>query len=220
MKSFIEHNNSFVVFDLETTGLSSSSDAIVEISALKVQDGEVIDEFSTLVNPCMHIPYFASCVNGITDDMVCDAPTIEEALEDFIEFIGDFDLVGHNIMRFDMQFIQRDAMRFFGKTLSNHTIDTLFLSRRYLSALSSHSLESLANHYDISYEGAHRALADCNITLQVYRNLLREMETLVKSVQCVEKCPRCGNALIKRNGKHGEFWGCASFPVCKFTKDC
>ena len=213
-------NNQYVVFDLETTGLSSSSDAIVEISAIKVIDGVVIGEYSTLVNPCMHIPYPASCVNGITDDMVCDAPKIEEALKGFIDFIGDLDLVGHNIMRFDMQFIQRDAMRFFGETLNNHLIDTLFLSRRYLSTLASHSLESLADYYDVSYDGAHRALADCKITLQVYQNLLKEMESSIKTVQCVEKCPLCGNALIKRNGKHGEFWGCASFPVCRFTKDC
>ena len=62
----------YVLFDLETTGLSPDTDAIIEISALKVIDGEVVDEFSTLVNPCMHIPYMASSVNGITDDMVQD----------------------------------------------------------------------------------------------------------------------------------------------------
>ena len=79
----------YIVFDLETTGLSSTTDAIVEISAIKVIDGSVTDEFSTLVNPGIHIPYSSSSIHGITDDMVTDAPSTEEALSRFIEFIGD-----------------------------------------------------------------------------------------------------------------------------------
>ena len=94
-------NSSYIVFDLETTGLSTDKDAVVEISALKVISGEVAEEYSTLVNPGMHIPSVASSINGITDDMVKDAPDMEEALKGFIEFIGDLDLVGHNIYRFD-----------------------------------------------------------------------------------------------------------------------
>ena len=100
----------YVLFDLETTGLSPDTDAIIEISALKVIGGEVADEFSTLINPCMHIPYKASSVNGITDDMVQDSPKIDEALRAFTAFIGDSILVGHNIKNFDLRFIQRDAV--------------------------------------------------------------------------------------------------------------
>ena len=70
MKVIMKHINTYIVFDLETIGLNPKTDAIIEISALKVKDGEIVDEFSTLVNPCMHIPYVASCVNGIVDDMV------------------------------------------------------------------------------------------------------------------------------------------------------
>ena len=116
-KLFIDHINEYVIFDLETTGLYPDSDAIIEISALKVEDGEIIDEFSTLVNPCIHIPFDASSVNGIVDDMVKDAPKIEEALKDFIAFVGNNVLMGHNIKRFDLPFIQRDAVRCFGKQL-------------------------------------------------------------------------------------------------------
>lgn len=216
----ISGHTKYVVFDLETTGLSSTTDAIVEISAIKVIDGSVSEEFSTLVNPGIHIPYSSSSIHGITDDMVADAPSTDEALNSFIEFIGDYDLVGHNILRFDMKFIQRDVERFFGTTLNNDIIDTLYLSRKYLPKLCSHSLGALAEHYDVSYEGAHRALTDCRITLEVYRNLLKEMKEAIRAVQGSEICPVCGNELIKRNGKRGEFWGCASFPVCKFTKDC
>ena len=216
----ISDHSRFVVFDLETTGLSTNEDAIVEFSAIKVIDGVVSDEFSTLVNPGIHIPYSSSSIHGITDDMVTDAPSTEEALNSFMEFIDDFALVGHNILRFDMKFIQRDVKRFFGTTLDNDIIDTLILSRKYLPKLCSHSLGALADHYDVSYEGAHRAFVDCRITLSVYQYLLKEMDDAIKTVQATETCPLCGNELIKRNGKHGEFWGCASFPICKFTKDC
>jgi len=216
----ISDHSKYIVFDLETTGLSTNEDAIVEISAIKVIDGSVAEEFSTLVNPGIHIPYSSSSIHGITDDMVDDAPSTEEALAGFIDFVGDCDLVGHNILRFDMKFIQRDVERFFGITLNNGIIDTLYLSRKYLPNLCSHSLGKLADHYDVSYEGAHRALADCRITLTVYQYLLKEMEDAIKSVKATETCPLCGNELIKRKGKHGEFWGCTSFPICRFTKDC
>ena len=216
----IEIARDYVLFDLETTGLSPQNDAIIEISALKVSDGEVVDEYSTLVNPCRHIPYSASSVNGIMDDMVEDAPTIDVALKDFISFIGDNILVGHNINRFDMGFIQRDATNFLGKPITNECIDTLILSRRYLPDIPSHSLGALADHYGISYEGAHRALADCHINKKVYDCLIKEAQNPSDAAKAVKVCPRCGNILKKRTGKFGDFWGCASYPVCKYTSDC
>ena len=220
MKSLLLHLHNYVIFDLETTGLDTNEDAIIEISALKVKGGEIVDEYSTLVNPCMHIPYEASCVNGIVDDMVKDAPKIEEALKGFIAFIGNDVLVGQNIERFDLKFIQRDAVRFFGKPISNDYVDTLFLAQRYLPELCKHSLEALADHYDISYDGAHRALADCHINKKVYDCLAKEIANPSEAARKVPVCPRCGNLLKKRNGIYGEFWGCASFPECRFTKDC
>lgn len=216
----VDYCSDYVMFDLETTGLSTDDDAIVEISAVKVTDGEVVDEFSTLVNPGIHIPYFASSVNGITDDMVKDAPDVEQALREFITFVGDSILAGHNIRDFDLKFIQRDAVRFFGKPLSNDYVDTLIVARRYLPELKSRSLESLAYHYDISYDGAHRALADCYINKQVYDCLANEIANPSEAAKNVPFCPRCGNLLRKKNGRYGEFWGCRSYPECRFTKDC
>lgn len=219
MKAILEHRSEYVIFDLETTGLYTDSDAIIEISALKVRGGEIVDEFSTLVNPCMHIQYSASSVNGIVDDMVKDAPIIEQALKDFICFIGNDVLVGQNIKRFDLKFIQRDAERYFGKPITNDYVDTLFLAQRYLPELDSHSLESLADYYGISYDGAHRALADCLINKQVYDCLAKEIANPSEAAKNVPVCPRCGNILKKRNGIYGEFWGCVSYPDCKFTKN-
>ena len=111
----IQSCNDYVMFDIETTGLSSDADAIIELSALKVINHEVVDEFSSLINPGIHIPYYASSINGITDDMVKDSPSVKNVLKDFALFIGNSVLAGHNIKRFDLKFIQRDAVLHLGK---------------------------------------------------------------------------------------------------------
>ena len=209
----------YVIFDLETTGTSSANDAVIEISAVKVSNGRVVDEFTTLVNPERPIPYYASDVNGIYDDMVAEAPIFKVALEEFLEFAGDNVLVGHNIHTFDMKFICRDALVYWGKTIGNDYIDTLTLARTYLPELSTHKLVDLAYHYGISQEGAHRALNDCRMNQQVFERLGQEINNPSAAAKAVPKCPKCGSILKKRNGKFGEFWGCTSYPDCKFTKN-
>ena len=209
----------YVVFDLETTGVSCSSDAVVEISAIKVIGGEAVDEFTTLVNPGRPIPYRASEVNGITDDMVVNSPFFEEALSDFLEFVGDAVLVGHNIHTFDMKFLYRDAERFWGKTIGNDYIDTLQIARMYLPQLSHHKLVDLAEYYKISTDGAHRALNDCRMNQIVFEHLAKEMANPSEDVKTVKKCPKCGNVLRKRKGRYGEFWGCMSYPGCTYTRN-
>ena len=124
--------NNYVVLDLETTGLITESDSVIEISAIKVRDCIAVEEFSTLVNPGFHIPYSVSSVTGIMDDMVVDSPMFEEALSGFINFAGDMVLVGQNIRNFDLKFLYRDAMKFWGKTIGNDYVDTLILSKCYL----------------------------------------------------------------------------------------
>ena len=210
----------YVLLDIETTGLDTENDRIIEISAIKVSGKEIVEEFSTLVNPGIHIPFYASSVNGITDDMVKDSPSINEALKDFLKFAGNSILAGHNIRRFDLRFIQRESLNCFGKNITNKILDTLDVARRYLPELESCSLESLAYHYDISYDGAHRALADCHINKRVYDMLAKEAENPSEAAKQVKTCPRCGNLLKKRNGKFGEFLGCASYPDCRYTQDC
>ncbi len=208
-----------VIFDIETTGLSPESDAIIEIAALKVSDGEVADTFSTLVDPKMHIPYYASSINGITDDMVSGSPSIDIALNEFVDFVGEDILVGHNIRGFDLKFINRDMVNIRGSELPNEYVDTLVVARRYLPDIGSHSLESLAALYKVSYEGAHRALADCYINEQVYAKLKEEILSPSASAKLVKTCPKCGNLLKRRTGKFGEFYGCRSYPDCKYTEN-
>ena len=209
----------YVVFDLETTGVSYRMDQVVEISAVKVVDGEVTDEFTTLVNPGIPIPFQASMVNGITDDMVKDSPGFEAAFASFLDFVGDAVLVGHNIHSFDLKFLYRDARRFWKKTLGNDYIDTLQLSRAYLPQLSHHRLVDLAEHYGISSEGAHRALNDCRMNQKVFELLGEEMKSSSRAAENVRKCPRCGSILKKRNGRYGAFMGCSGYPSCRYTED-
>ncbi len=209
----------YVLFDLETTGISTRKDEVVEISALKVKGGKVVEEFSQLVNPGFPIPFQASEVNGITDDMVADCPKFDVVLKDFLEFVGDAVLVGHNIKKFDMVFIQRDVKKYFDRDFENDYIDTLPLARTYLPELDHHRLTDLAQHYGIATEGAHRALNDCHMNRQVFEHLHEELEHPSEAAKAVKKCPRCGSAMSKRNGKFGEFWGCSGYPDCKYTEN-
>lgn len=165
----------YVVFDLETTGISRVYDEVVEISAVKVRGGKVVDEFSTLVNPGRHIPAGASQVNGITDQMVAHAPRFSKVLQEFLDFTEGYPLVGHNIASFDMKFICRDAEKYYGSLPSNDYVDTLPLARKHLPNLSHHKLTDLASYYGLTTDGAHRALNDCRMNQQVYECMVKEM---------------------------------------------
>lgn len=216
-----EYIEDYVLFDIETTGLSSFNDEIIEISAVKVRKGKIVDEFSELVNPCRKIPYAASMVNNITDKMVAKAPTFDVVLEKFIKFIDEDVLVGHNIVAFDMKFIYRDCERYFDKTISNNYIDTLKLAKICFPTWRNRRLSDLAEHYGISIEGAHRALIDCKINQKVFELLGKEMKNrnIKTTILNKKKCPICNQVLEKRNGRYGEFWGCVGFPECRYTEN-
>ncbi len=211
-----EYLHDYVVFDLETTGTSCYKDKVIEISAVKVIGGQITDEFSTLVNPERPIPFYASLVNGITDDMVENVPLFKESLLDFLEFVGDMVLVGHNIHTFDLKFIYRDSEDYFGKVPGNDYIDTLKMARICLPELKHHTLSDLASYYGISTAGAHRALNDCRMNQAIYEKM---GEVLAEKLKLVKHCPKCGSILQRRNGKYGEFWGCSSYPGCNYTKN-
>ena len=210
-----EYYKDYVVFDLETTGISCYTDQVIEIAALTVQDNKVAECFSSFVNPQRSIPYSATRVNGITDDMVADAPTFDSVLNDFIEFIEDLPLVGHNIHSFDLKYIYRDSMEYFGAVPDNDYVDTLYLSRMCLPDLEHHTLADMACHYRISTKGAHRALNDCQMNQKVYEKLGKH---LVSHPDDFPTCPECGNHMLKKNGKYGKFWGCSGYPNCRHTE--
>ena len=208
----------YTVFDLETTGISCICDNIIEISAVKVRGGVITDSFSCLVNPERPIPYRASQINHITDEMVADEPDIREVLPDFLNFLGDDVLVGHNIAGFDMKFLYRDCEKYFQCVPGNDYVDTLKLARVTLSGLPNYRLTTLAEHYRLSTHGAHRALNDCRMNQQVFEFLGKE--ACVSPSPSCGKCPRCGAPLKKRMGKFGPFLGCTGFPICRYTENC
>lgn len=216
-KRLNQYVEDYVVFDLETTGIRQDLDEIIEISALKVRGHQVTEEYSTLVNPGRHIPRGATAVNGITDEMVKDAPEIAEALEGFLGFIGNDILVGHNIHTFDLGFICRDAMDVLGREICNDYIDTLYLSRQCLTQLSHHKLSDVADHFNISTKGAHRALNDCVMNQKCYEELGKIWQEHRKTEPEVY-CPKCGAEMVKRRGQYGEFYGCSNFPNCRGTR--
>ena len=164
----------YVVFDLETTGISPKWDQVIEISAVKVRNGQVTEEFSSLVNPGRKIPAAASKVNKITDAMVAGAPSFAPVLRKFLDFTEGLLLVGHNIAGFDMKFLYRDAEALLGTVVENDYLDTLQMARSCLPGLAHHRLTDLAGYYGISLEGAHRALNDCRMNQQVYECMEKE----------------------------------------------
>ena len=218
-KRLAKYIGDYVVFDLETTGINQEIDAIIEISAVKVKNHEGTEEFSTLVNPGRKIPKAATAVNGITDDMVADAPDIGTAMEAFLTFIGDDVLVGHNIHTFDTNFAYNAAVNSLGKELTNDYIDTLYMARRCLPQLSHHKLTDVSAHFGIETEGAHRALCDCRMNQRCYEEMGKLMQDKELPDEKVQSCPLCGSELILRKGKFGMFYGCSGFPGCRFTKN-
>ena len=216
-KRIDEYVSDYVLFDLETTGISVTADEIIEISAVKVVGRKVAEEFTSLVKPQRAIPYAASMVNGITDEMVADAPPLEPVLSDFLDFAGEHILVGHNICRFDMEFIYRDCRNFFQQIPGNDLVDTLTVAKACLPALAHHKLTDLAVYYGISTVGAHRALNDCRMNQQVFEHLGDE---ILKGTAAIKKCPRCGRILKMRNGRFGTFYGCSGYPECKYIENC
>ena len=174
-KSLLEFPTSYIVFDIETTGLSSNWDEIIEISAIKIVNGEQYAEFNTLVKPKEAISDFISELTGITNDMVIDAPLIENVLPEFYDFVGDAILVGHNI-NFDIDFINCAGLKHnIGKILSNFYVDTLKISKRLLPGLDHHRLKDITNALGIDYQNAHRAHNDCVFTYQCLEKM-REID--------------------------------------------
>lgn len=225
-KRLHDYAENYVVFDLETTGLSPARDEIIEIAGIKVWDGSVEEEFSTLVNPGIPIPWAASRVNGITDGMVKSAPRLTEALGAFLDFVGEAVLVGHNIHSFDLPFVYAGAAKSLDRQIANNYVDTLYLAKSCLPQLRHYKLTDLSEYFGFETEGAHRALADCRMNQKCYEALLKIWKEKEKERPHRESrgqdvcCPECGCILIKRKGRFGMFWGCSGFPACRYTKNC
>ena len=165
-------NATYVVFDVETTGTSSEKGGITELGAVKLTGGEVVEEFSTLINPEMPITPFVIRLTGITNSMVEDAPLVGEILPGFEEFVEGAVLVGHNV-QFDCSFVA--AAR--GEPLPNPVLDTLKLARTLVPGLRRYRLGSLAGHFGVRQVPNHRALSDAAATAEVFVKLQKLLKS-------------------------------------------
>lgn len=161
--------DTYTVLDLETTGLNPKKDRIIEIGAVKVCEGKIVNRFQTLINPGRVLEERVCELTGICNAMLTDAPEIETVLEPLLDFIGEDILVGHRIL-FDYSFVKRVAVNQ-KLTFEKKGIDTLKLARKFLPALESRRLEYLCRYYDISHT-AHRALGDAEATAVLYQRLV------------------------------------------------
>ncbi len=172
----------YTVVDTETTGLSTESCCLIEVSALRVREGRVAAEFSTLIRPPWrevqkngqwqqgYVDDFIQGLTGITDEMLEGAPLPEEALPQVEAFLDQDLLLGHNV-GFDTAFLYDSFQKYLGRPLGNNSLDQLRLARKLLPQLPHHRLGDVAAALGVPYQGAHRALADCWITYGCYEKL-------------------------------------------------
>ena len=163
-------DSEFVIFDIETTGLSVKHNKIIEIGAVKVKDGEVIDRFSEFINPEVPIPYNIEQLTSINDSMVMDAPTVNVILPKFIEFCGDDIVVAHNAS-FDTGFIKKNA-KDMGLSFTNTIMDTMTLSHILIPELGKYTLDRLCKHFNVKNNHHHRAIDDAEATSLIFFKLM------------------------------------------------
>lgn len=166
----------YVVYDLESTGLSSNYNEIIEISAVRLYKGEIVNEFSTFVKPKAKISNFITKLTSITNDDVRSAPSIEQVLPEFVDFIGDDILVAHNA-NFDNTMLYANMKRIGIDNITFPTIDTLKLAHNfYNDRLTRFNLKALAKEFNVDLVQHHRAIHDTRATAQIFLKMLKDLE--------------------------------------------
>ncbi len=180
-KSLIEKANDYTVVDIETTSLDSYYGEILEISAIKVKNNKVVDQFSELIKINEEVGYFTTRLTGITNDMILsEGKELTLVLQSFKNFVRNDIIIGHNV-NFDINFLYDSMKENLGIYLENDYIDTLRLSRKVLPQLRHHKLDDLIDYFDLKLRNKHRALNDCILTNQVYIELSKYLEKTVLS---------------------------------------
>ena len=178
---------SYVCVDVETTGLNPKSENIIEIGAVKVVDGQVVDTFQSFLKPRKPLEDRIVALTGITDEMLVDAPDGKKVMPLFAEFCGDLPLVGHNLI-FDYAFLKR-AMLNEKLSFERKGVDTLKIARKYLPELESRNLGFLCQYFNITHT-AHRALGDAQATVQLYEILKQRFGEKAVSEECTVFAPK------------------------------
>lgn len=177
----------FVCIDCETTGLDTLSDRIIEVAVVKFTLEQVLDEFESLVDPLMEIPATSIEIHNITQEMIQGKPKIEELLPEMIRMIGSHVIIGHGV-KFDVDMLVNAAERAgIPHTLHyNQLIDTLRLARLYGES-PTNSLEQLRKHFNIEGDGAHRAMSDVKVNIEVFKYLSKKFKSLSQLFDALSK---------------------------------
>lgn len=171
-KSCLLAADDYVAIDIETTGLDASFDEIIEMAAVHMSNGKVVETFQQLVKPYDEISEFITELTGITNEMVADAPSIDEALPKFLAFVGDRLVVGHNV-NFDINFIYDTRMSIQNAPFSNDFVDTLRMSRRMFPDMPHHRLIDIITAFGVGDAVQHRALGDAIQCAECYEYMKR-----------------------------------------------
>lgn len=187
----------YVVFDIETTGFSPIKNRIIEIGAIKVEKGEIIDRYSTFVNPDVPIPFAIEKLTGINDEMVISAPMIEEILPQFLDFCKDAVMVAHNA-NFDMSFIIENAKRLDCSREFTY-VDTLGIARVLLPNQRKHTLDAVAKTLGVSLENHHRAVDDAEATAQIFVKFISMLKS--EGIETLRQINALGASSTEATGK-------------------
>lgn len=161
----------YTVIDLETTGLSTKTCEIIELAAVKVRNNEIIDTYSTLIKPNKEIPDIVTQKTNITNEMVENAPQIDNKFQEYLDFIGDDVILGHNIDTYDLPILRRYCEDLHLYPLNNNSLDTLKFSHKCDIDVPDYKLTTLTKHFNIEHKNSHRALADCIANHECYQCL-------------------------------------------------
>ncbi len=183
----------YVVFDLETTGFSPESNRIIEIGAVKVQEGKITDRFSTFVNPKVPIPFRIEQLTSINDSMVIDAPAIEQVLPEFMEFCKGCVMVAHNA-DFDMSFIKKNCLRQ-GMECRPTIVDTVGLARILLPNLNRFKLDTVAKALGVSLDNHHRAVDDAGCTAEIFVKFIEMLKA--RGITALDEVNRLGSSSVE-----------------------
>lgn len=196
-------DSEYVVFDIETTGLSPTNNRIIEIGAVRIKDGRIQDTFSEFVNPEVPIPYTITKLTSITDAMVQNAPTIEVILPKFLEYIGDASVVAHNAT-FDTGFIRENAKRL-GLVFDSTIVDTMTLAHILLPELGKYTLDRLCKQFGVVNEHHHRACDDAAATAEIFVKMIKMIKE--KGITTIHELNEAGaaspDAIRKAKTYHG-----------------
>lgn len=174
-KCLLTFPRSFTCIDIETTGLSPAFDDIIEVSAIRVENGRITATFSETINVGRPLPPFITALTGITDKELKKSNSAENVLTRFCSFVGGDILLGHNV-NFDINFLYDKCLEITGILFENDFVDTLKIGKRLLPHLKHHKLDDLAEYYSIPPRSLHRALGDCEMTVNCYFKMLDDIE--------------------------------------------